>query len=306
MGLLVSSIETLQQAIDAYILFAKIEGRMPSTLITYQEAFADLEDYLGSLDKLLSELSQEIFRNWIAERLREGYAKATINIRLRVFRSLFHWLQREGYLQNNPTASVKLLRVPKQYPFVLNEEQVKQLLKAVNRTTFVGKRNWCILLMFLDGMLRLSELINIRANDVNLQNQAVRIRHGKGEKERIIFMGRRLTRAMQDWFNARGFNSTDSYLFVTSKGYKLDQRNIARIIERLAKKARIHGVRCSPHTLRHTGATLFIRYGGDPFSLQRLLGHSDISTTMIYVHMAGTALREAHAKASPVDRLLEG
>lgn len=81
----------------------------------------------------------------------------------------------------------------------------------------------------------------------------------------------------------------------------MDKRNVQRILECLGKRT---GVKVSPHMLRHTGATLFIRNRGDPFSLQRLLGHSDIQTTMIYVHMAGLALREAHARASPVDRLL--
>jgi integrase/recombinase XerD len=89
-------------------------------------------------------------------------------------------------------------------------------------------------------------------------------------------------------------------------GYDLDPRNVQRIFQRMAAKAGITGVRVSPHTLRHTGATLFIRNGGDPFSLQRILSHSEIQTTMVYVHMTGTALRETHAKASPVDRLLGG
>jgi len=196
--------------------------------------------------------------------------------------------------------------VPRQYPFVLSELQVRALLKAVPHKTWKGKRAWAILLTFLDGMLRVDELVNVELSDVNFQAQSIRVRHGKGDKERIVYMGRRLTRAIYEWLQVRGYQPGDERLFVTKNFYKLDDRSVQRIIKRLAKKANIEGVRCSPHTLRHTGATLFIRYGGDPFSLQRLLGHSDISTTMIYVHMTGTALREAHAKASPVDRLLEG
>jgi integrase/recombinase XerD len=111
---------------------------------------------------------------------------------------------------------------------------------------------------------------------------------------------------MHDWLSVRGHFVGSDWVFVTRQGAKLDGRNVERILERYAAKAKLVDVRVSPHTLRHTGATLFIRNGGDPFALQRLLGHSDISTTMIYVHMAGTALREAHAKASPVDRLLGG
>ena len=189
---------------------------------------------------------------------------------------------------------------------MLSDVQVQALLKAVERQSWTGKRNWAMMLTFLDGMLRLSELVNLEVGDVSLTAHSIRIRHGKGDKERIVFMGKRLTRAMQDWLHVRSQYLGEDRLFITKTGSSLTKRSVSRILKRLSAKARIEGVRCSPHTLRHTGATLFIRYGGDPFSLQRLLGHSDISTTMIYVHMAGTALREAHAKASPVDRLLEG
>jgi integrase/recombinase XerD len=161
-----------------------------------------------------------------------------------------------------------------------------------------------MLLTFLDGMLRLSELIELELTDLSLQARSIRVRCGKGSKERIAYMGRRLTKAMRDWLQVRGHVPGSDWVFISRSGEKLDKRNVQRILQRLADKAK--GGKVSPHMLRHTGATLFIRGGGDPFSLQRLLGHSDIRTTMIYVHMAGTALREAHAKASPVDRLLGG
>jgi len=300
----ITTLQTLADAIDAFTLYARVEGRLPKTLKTYQQAFSDFQTFIHK-DTALLGLATGDFRRWVSQRLDEGYSKVTINIRLRVLHTLFHWLVREGHLAESPMQQIKPLKVPRQYPFVLSTEQVRALLKAVPKHTWTGKRNWAMLLTFLDGMLRLSELIHLELADVSLQARSLRVRHGKGDKERIVFMGRRLTRALQDWLHVRGHQLGEESLFVTRGVYRLDQRNIGRIIERLAKEARIEGVRCSPHTLRHTGATLFIRNGGDPFSLQQLLGHSDISTTMVYVHMAGTALREAHAKASPVDRLLE-
>ncbi|MBI1744673.1 tyrosine-type recombinase/integrase [Candidatus Acetothermia bacterium] len=298
-------LEIFSEAIEAFHLFARIEGRSPKTIKTYQDAFQDILNFVeGTVS--LSQLTPGEFRRWIATRIDEGYAKSTINIRLRVLRTLFFWLTREGHIPASPLQHIKPLKVPQQYPYVLSELQAQALLRAINRHSWAGKRNWAMMLMFLDGMLRVSELINLDLGDVSLHAQSVHVRHGKGDKERVVFMGRKLTRAMQDWLQVRGHHIGEDRLFITRQGYKLTQRNVQRIIKRLAAKARIEGVRCSPHTLRHTGATLFIRNGGDPFSLQRLLGHSDISTTMIYVHMAGTALREAHAKASPVDRLLEG
>ena len=106
------------------------------------------------------------------------------------------------------------------------------------------------------------------------------------------------------WGEARGFYASDDAFFCTQDGRRLDERNVARIVERVSTRAKLGERRVHPHLLRHTFATHFIKNGGDPFSLQRLLGHSDIKTTMIYVNLAGMDLKEAHAKASPVDKIL--
>lgn len=297
--------DSLAEAMDAFQLYARIEGRSSKTLQVYTVAFSDLLSFLGG-DKPLPEVGAGDIRRWIAHKLDAGYSKVTINIRLRALRAFFNWLMREGYLAENPLAHVRPLKTPRQFPYVLSEQQVMALLKSIKRDSWTGKRNWAMVLTMLDAMLRLTELINLELADVNLQARSIRVRHGKGEKERLVFMGRRLTRAMHDWLAVRGHFIGSEFVFVTRGGERLDPRNVQRILERYAARAQLTDARVSPHTLRHTGATLFIRYGGDAFSLQKLLGHSSITTTQIYVHMAGTALREAHAKASPVDRLLEG
>ncbi len=295
----------LSEAFEAFQLYARIEGRSHKTVEVYRVAFQDVLSFLGQ-QRAFSDVGAGDIRRWIAHKLDAGYSKTTINIRLRALRAFYNWLVREGYLPESPLAHVKQLRTPRQYPYVLSEQQVMALFRVIKRDSWTGKRNWAMVLTMLDAMLRLSELINLELADVNLQARSIRVRHGKGDKERVVFMGRRLTRAMHDWLAVRGYHVGEDRVFVTRQGSKLDSRNVQRILERYAAKAKLTDVRVSPHTLRHTGATLFIRYGGDLFSLQKLLGHSSVTTTEIYVHMAGSALREAHAKASPVDRLLEG
>ena len=297
-----TTLERLSQAMDAFQLYARIEGRSSKTIQVYDVAFRDVLSFLG--DPELTRVSSHDFRRWIAAKLEAGYSKVTINIRLRALRAFFNWLVREGYLAESPLAGVRQLRTPRQYPYVLSEAQVAALLRVIKRDSWTGKRNFAMILTMLDAFLRLSELIHLELGDVNLQARSIRIRQGKGEKERLVFMGRRLTRAMHDWLNVRGHVIGSDFVFVSRSGERLDSRNVQRILARYAARAKLTDARVSPHTLRHTGATLYIRYGGDPFSLQKLLGHSSITTTQIYVHMAGTALREAHAKASPVDRLL--
>jgi len=119
-----------------------------------------------------------------------------------------------------------------------------------------------------------------------------------------VFMGRALFRAIRKWLDVRGFSTPERAFFVTRQGNRMNIRGIERVVSEIARRTRLNEVRVTPHILRHTFATHYIKNGGDPFSLQRLLGHSDIKTTMIYVNLAGVGLREAHAKASPVDRIL--
>jgi len=293
--------QSFQEAVETFMLFARTEGRARSTLELYRYAFQSFALSLNGID--LQEIDVNILRNYISTLLDKGYAKPTINIRLKVLRAFFNFLVKEGRLIDNPMKTIRQLKVSRQYPQVLSEQELTMLLKAPDKSTWTGFRNYTMLLTFIDTMLRLKELIDLELDDVNLATRSLRIKHGKGDKERIVYMGKRLTKAMRRWLELRGYFIGEDALFVTKSGNKLDSRNVQRILERLTKRVNITA-KVSPHRLRHTGATLYIRNGGDPFSLQQLLGHSDIQTTMIYVHMAGSALREAHAKASPVDRLL--
>jgi len=242
----------------------------------------------------------------MASMLEKDLSRATIRVRMRSVRCFCNFLEREGIVQVSPMVGVEIPRVPLCYPEILSADQIARFLKRSNRTNWTGVRNHVILLTFLDTGVRLGELIRLNLADLDLRNLALRVRYGKGGKERYVFVGRSLCRAMRKWLDIRGDYSPELPLFMTRDGTRLSHRNVERIVERLAKKAGLDGVRVTPHILRHTFATHYIKNGGDPFSLQRILGHSDIKTTMIYVNLAGVGLREAHAKASPVDRLLSG
>ena len=163
-----------------------------------------------------------------------------------------------------------------------------------------------MLLTLLDTGLRLGELTSLDFSDLDLPGARMRVRNGKAERERYVFAGRALLRSLRTWLEARGYVQEPAPLFMTRAGERLDHRNVQRILERISAKAALPAGRVSPHRLRHTFATHYVMNGGDPFSLQRLLGHSDIKTTTIYVNLAGVGLREAHAKASPVDALFRG
>ena len=158
----------ISESMEAFKLYGRVEGRSRKTIQVYETAFSDVLDFINDIP--LIEVAPGEIRRWIAARLDQGYAKATINIRLRVIRAFFNWLHCEGHLRENPLAQVKQLRVPRQYPYVLNELQVSALLRACHaQKGWTGKRNWAMLLTFLDAMLRLSELTALELADVSLQ-----------------------------------------------------------------------------------------------------------------------------------------
>lgn len=294
----------LDEAMRSYTLYCKSKGLAPKTLETYSYALRHLRDYLPKNDaSQLLPTTQEL-RAFIQSMLDKGLARGTIRIRMRAIRAFCNFLAREGIVEASPMDDVEIPKVPTRYPEIITSAQARKLMLAARTSTWTGIRNRSILGMFLDTGVRLSELIELNLEDIDLLSGTVRIRSGKGDKERHVYMGRALIRAMRKWIDVRQFHAGSTPFFLTKDGNRLELRNVERIVERITKRAKLDAIRITPHILRHTFATHYIQNGGDPFSLQRILGHSDIKTTMIYVNLAGMGIREAHARASPMDRLL--
>jgi len=295
---------TFDEAIRLYTSYCKARGLSERTLGTYTSALEQLRASLAGSEAPCPLPGREDLRSFTAWLLDKGYARTTISIRMRAIRAFGGFLQREGILDQNPMDGVAIPKVPLSYPEVLSTEEMARLLKAARTRTWHGTRNHALIAMFCDTGLRLSELIGLNVDDIDLNALAVRVRHGKGGKERRAYIGHTLARSLRRWIEIRPFAPGSSALYCTTNGRRLDKRNVARIIDRVAVRANLGDRRVHPHMLRHSFATHYIQNGGDPFSLQRILGHSDIKTTMIYVNLAGVGLQQAHAKASPVDRML--
>lgn len=298
----------LSSARDLFFLKAKVEGLLSKTIRNYNYVLDSFADWFSGAEAgrnaEIESIDHHLIRKYLLVLQEKNLSKATLATHHRILRVFFNFLKREGFIDHSPLEKITAPRLPKQYPYILEEHQVKALIKVPELNTFAGLRNYVILLTFFDTGIRLGELVRLNLQDVNLMNRSLRVT-GKGEKTREVFMGRKLVKAMHRWIQKRGFTPYEEALFTSHRGERLTADYTEHLVNRLGRKAGITGVRCSPHTLRHTFSTNYIRNGGDPFSLQQLLGHSDIKTVMIYVHMAGVALREAHAKYSPVDRMAE-
>lgn len=289
------------KAVEMFYLRCKVDGLSPKTILNYEKVLSSFERFLGDLP--LKEVTTTLLRAYFFELKGRNLRPASLATHYRNLKVFFSFLVREGIFEKNPIDGINKPRLPSQFPHVLEEHQVQALLKvAKKRRSFEGVRDYTILLAFLDTGIRRGELLGLDTRDADLSNRSLKVR-GKGSKERTVYFGRKLAKALHKYFEARGYKPCEEALFITRSGERLKERNINQMIERLEKRAKIDGVRVSPHAFRHTFATSYIRNGGDPFTLQRLLGHSDIKTVMIYVHMVGRDLKEAHARYSPIDNM---
>jgi site-specific recombinase XerD len=185
------------------------------------------------------------------------------------------------------------------------ENQLRSLLAAIDRQSAEGYRDYAMIVTLLDTALRVSELTGIRTADLSLDEGLVRV-IGKGGKERLIPLGREARRVIWQYLNRyrpRPWNQNGDFLFLTRDGGMMTKNRIETLMKGYGQKAGITGVRCSPHTLRHTAAVMFLRNGGNVFSLQRLLGHSSLEMTRHYCELADVDVIKAHKTASPVDSL---
>jgi integrase/recombinase XerD len=223
------------------------------------------------------------------------------NRRLSVFRRYYAWAVREHRAAADPTLRIRSARQPPRFPSTLSEAQVEALLGAPDIDTPLGLRDRTMLeLMYASG-LRVSELVTLKSVEVGLNEGVVRVM-GKGSKERLIPFGEEAHGWIERYLRESrpallGARAADA-LFVTARGEGMTRQQFWNIIKRHAAAADVRAP-LSPHTLRHAFATHLLNHGADLRVVQMLLGHTDISTTQIYTHVARERLRSLHATHHP-------
>ncbi|OGO32918.1 MAG: hypothetical protein A2Z29_01630 [Chloroflexi bacterium RBG_16_56_11] len=229
----------------------------------------------------------------------------TINCYLRSLRIFYSWLVSEEILEVNPFVKVKIPPPPIKVIPAFSNSQIEQLLRAITTKTAIGYRNFAIILTLLDTGIRISELCDLKMERLWLEDGIAKV-IGKRNKERMIPIGKQLQCVLWHYIDrCRPEPNTincDS-VFLTKQGRPVTRRHSQKIMTEYGQKAKLTGIRCSPHTLRHTAAISFLRNGGDVFSLQRLLGHASLEMTRRYCQLADTDVKRTHSMASPVDNL---
>ncbi len=281
--------------IDGFMLSRRASGVSKTTLETYQRAFKQL---LRSLPPECIKDARQItpvhLQRWAASMI-SNYADATRDQRIAKIKAFFAWCVAEGFLESDPAAKLKRPRNTWQpEPFSISE--IQRILETARQGRHAD-RDYAMICLLLDAGLRISELCSVPVDAVDLQSGQIRI-VGKGNKTRTVVIGERCKMALWRWLMMRPSCDVPS-LFVTQNLRAFDRRVASRLVRRIGKRAGV--ARCYPHRFRHTFAVFYLRGGGDPYSLQYLLGHKDMTVTRMYVKLAAVDVKELYK--SPLDRL---
>jgi len=276
-------------------------GLSPNTLAAYRADLTALARWLAERSLPIMRTSRVDLQEFIASRVRGGARPRSTARQLSSFRRFFRYYMREGAIKEDPTAQIAMPKIGRSLPRSLTEEEVESLLGAPLVSDPLGNRDRTMLEVLYATGLRVSELVNLRYSQVNLNQGVIRIM-GKGNRERLIPLGEEAVRWLNEFArSARGeilLERQTDYLFPTRRGDRMTRQAFWHIIKRYARKAGVDRD-LSPHTLRHAFATHLLNHGADLRVVQMLLGHSDLSTTQIYTHVARERMKELHQQHHP-------
>ena len=296
----ISPIDSQQIALFADHLWMH-DGLSQHTLSSYQTDLKLFARWLvGKKTQLLS-VDDGLLQDYLSHRFASKYSERSTARLLSTLRRFYGYAIEANISQADPTAKIASPKLSKPLPKTLSESDVEQLLAAPNLETDIGTRDLAMIEMMYASGLRVSELINIQFSQMSLQQGVVRVL-GKGSKERLVPFGEVALGAIERYIKTTrsiylGSKACD-YLFLSSRGQKMTRQTFWYRLKHYAQQTSIK-TKLSPHTLRHAFATHLLAHGADLRTLQLLLGHSDLSTTQIYTHIAKERLQLLHAKHHP-------
>ena len=276
-------------------------GLSKNTVEAYQRDLLAFASWLSKTDTDLSTASRQDILRYQSERMRQGSKVRSDARLLSSLRRFFRYLCREEIRESDPTAQIESPRLGRPLPKSLTEQDVEDLLAQPKTTEALGLRDRTMLEVLYATGLRVSELIALKIEQVNMRQGLVRC-VGKGNKERLVPLGEIALDWLQDYLlegrpAILNGQVTDD-LFPTNRGKAMTRQAFWYLIKRYAKQAAIDKD-LSPHTLRHAFATHLLNHGADLRVVQLLLGHSDLSTTQIYTHVAKERLKSLHTEHHP-------
>lgn len=281
-----------------YITYEKKYSQ--NTIINYKRI---IEEYFAFLNKegiLPLEVDTKVIRNYLRELYEKKYSKKSMCLYISALRSFYKYFLRKRLIKNNPMLLIKNPKLDRNTPKFLYSNELSLLYDAIDINTILGIRDKLILELLYSTGVRVSELVNIKLDDINYYDYSIRIL-GKGSKERNVLFGEQLYDLLELYLNhSRGLlikGDTD-ILLLNKNGTPLTDRGVRLIINNMALKTTLKE-HISPHTIRHTFATHLLKGGADLKTVQELLGHSSLSATQVYTHVTNELLRKVYLECHP-------
>ena len=289
--------------IGAFVTYLRVErGCSPHTLKAYETDLRLYAEYLASVDNALQLLDSDadLVRCWVADLMNKGCAVSSVCRKLSSLRAFFSYMKVTGRVAANPVDGVRAPKKQKLLPSFIKEEEVEELCEDVLAgDDFISIRNRTIISTFYELGLRLSELCSLNVSGVDFVENQVKVR-GKRNKERVIPFGANLKRLLEEYLKIRSGIAImgEDALFVSARGGRISVSQVYCMVrEQLARVTSIK--RKSPHTLRHTFATVMLNNGAELGVVKELLGHEKLATTEIYTHVTFEELKKVYRKAHP-------
>jgi integrase/recombinase XerD len=290
----------------------KVKNYSPQTVRPYSSQLRYFLDHLTGIGITdVRGVTRDLLRDYQAkiteEKTARGLGFSFVASRIRSVKRFFEYLEQSGHILINPAEHIKEPQKESHLPkVVLTEEEVHRILGQPNLSTAVGIRDRAVLEVFYSTGIRLEEMTNLTIFDCDLQGGLLRVNKGKGSKDRVVPLGKHAVRFLKEYLtNVRPhhtiMNKQLKTLFVNQWGAPLSKQIIDIIVRKHAKRARI-AKHVTPHTFRHTFATELIRNGADIVSVSKMLGHSDVRITQVYIRVAGIEVKNTHSQSHPREK----
>lgn len=277
-----------------------------NTADSYRRDINIFIEFLKNENYLIKDVDSTLIRNFMQKELENGISKRTLKRRLCALKHFYDFLVRKHYLKQNPFLIISSPKIDKTLPEFLYPEQIKSLFEANRkRTDLFMTRDQAILEFLYGSGLRVSELVNIKLQDLSIKQRIIRI-IGKGNKERIVPFSNSALFALEEYFkkcrqelvDRNHIDKGSPYIFINDKGNKLTSRGVEYILTQIEKKTGLY-LNLHPHKFRHSFATHLLDKGADLRTIQELLGHESLGTTQIYTHVSVTQLQKNYQDYFP-------
>lgn len=295
----------LLPTIKLYVRYLRLERNLsPNTIEAYRNDLAHLEAFMMRNNLKLENVTLEQLHTFAASLHEYGITPRSQARVLSGVRSFFRFLVLDGVVESDPTELLEWPSLPEHLPVVLTLEEIDRIEDSIDLSKAEGARNRAIIEVLFSCGLRVSELVNMKLSDLYLEDRVLLVR-GKGNKERLVPVSNKAIADLKRWFFDRNLMKIkpgeDDYVFLNRRGAHLTRTMILIMVKRQAEEAGIKKT-ISPHTFRHSFATALLQGGADLRSIQAMLGHEKIDTTLVYTHISNEQLRKAILEHHPRNR----